>query len=407
MANSVTLKTCDLIMKGGVTSGIVYPRAITKLSRSYRFSSIGGTSAGSIAAVVAAAAEFARAGGKPSSFEQVDSLPEWLGGMAADGKHSNLFHLFQPKPELSGLYAVAMAGLGKKGLTRVIALAMQAFLSFPVASLFGTLPGLFLAAAEWKSGIQYVSTAVVILSTALVFLGSLIAVVAALFLQVKRIPDLDWGICSGMTEDGRCKSPALVPWLCSYIDQLAGMEPKKPLTFGDLEARGIKLRMITTNLTNGRPYSMPFNEHTHLFLEPEELKKFFPPYIVDWMKAHPGTRSTRDQEGQVESGRLLVFPDPADLPVIVAVRMSLSFPFLFCPVPLYGVDFGFGPVDQTSKQHFPEKCMFVDGGLTSNFPLNLFDRPLPRWPTFGINLRDIDDGRHKDKVFMPCKNVGE
>jgi predicted acylesterase/phospholipase RssA len=47
---------CDLVMKGGITSGIVYPPAIAKLAREYRFKNIGGTSAGAIAAAVAAAA---------------------------------------------------------------------------------------------------------------------------------------------------------------------------------------------------------------------------------------------------------------------------------------------------------------------------------------------------------------
>lgn len=41
---------CDIVMKGGVTSGIVYPSAILELARRYRFRSIGGTSAGAIAA---------------------------------------------------------------------------------------------------------------------------------------------------------------------------------------------------------------------------------------------------------------------------------------------------------------------------------------------------------------------
>ena len=51
---------CDLIMKGGLTSGVVYPLTICKLATKYRFRSIGGTSAGAIAAVMAAAAEFRR-----------------------------------------------------------------------------------------------------------------------------------------------------------------------------------------------------------------------------------------------------------------------------------------------------------------------------------------------------------
>ncbi len=54
------LKECDLIMKGGITSGIVYPPLVIKLSRKYRFRNVGGTSAGAIAAAVTAAAEHGR-----------------------------------------------------------------------------------------------------------------------------------------------------------------------------------------------------------------------------------------------------------------------------------------------------------------------------------------------------------
>jgi predicted acylesterase/phospholipase RssA len=86
--------------------------------------------------------------------------------------------------------------------------------------------------------------------------------------------------------------------------------------------------------------------------------------------------------------------------------MSLSFPFLFSPIPFYGVDFGFGPKTADGKRRIPEPTFFVDGGLTSNFPFNLFDKPLPRWPTFGINLRGKSDGRHNQDVYMACKNSG-
>ena len=41
---------CDLVMKGGVTSGIVYPKAISRLAAHYHFKNIGGSSAGAIAA---------------------------------------------------------------------------------------------------------------------------------------------------------------------------------------------------------------------------------------------------------------------------------------------------------------------------------------------------------------------
>jgi hypothetical protein len=44
--------------------------------------------------------------------------------------------------------------------------------------------------------------------------------------------------------------------------------------------------------------------------------------------------------------------------------------------------------------------------MTNNFPLNLFDKPLPRWPTFGIDLRTKNDGRHFNDIYMACSNGG-
>ena len=52
----MTRQRCDLVMKGGITSGVVFPRAIEELSESYDFKQIAGTSAGAIAAVMPAAA---------------------------------------------------------------------------------------------------------------------------------------------------------------------------------------------------------------------------------------------------------------------------------------------------------------------------------------------------------------
>ena len=57
---AVFAQECDLIMKGGITSGIVYPLAITEIAKAFRLRSIGGTSAGAIAAAAAAAAELGR-----------------------------------------------------------------------------------------------------------------------------------------------------------------------------------------------------------------------------------------------------------------------------------------------------------------------------------------------------------
>src|SRR6516165_2137394 len=81
---------CDMVMKGGITSGIVYPLAICELARTYRFRNLGGTSAGAIAAATAAAAELGRGAG---GFQRLAALPRWL------GTNANLFRLFQPQAE--------------------------------------------------------------------------------------------------------------------------------------------------------------------------------------------------------------------------------------------------------------------------------------------------------------------
>ena len=48
-------------MKGGITSGVVYPLAVCELATVYRLRSVGGSSAGAIAAAAAACAELGRA----------------------------------------------------------------------------------------------------------------------------------------------------------------------------------------------------------------------------------------------------------------------------------------------------------------------------------------------------------
>src|SRR5947209_6745693 len=51
---------CNLVMKGAIVSGVVYPSVIIHLKDYHDFRKIGGTSAGAIAAAAAAAAEYRR-----------------------------------------------------------------------------------------------------------------------------------------------------------------------------------------------------------------------------------------------------------------------------------------------------------------------------------------------------------
>lgn len=72
---------CDLVMKGGITSGVIYLKLISTLSNTYRFRSIGGTSAGASAAAAAAAAQLGvHARTNADAFKLIERLSEQLGG---------------------------------------------------------------------------------------------------------------------------------------------------------------------------------------------------------------------------------------------------------------------------------------------------------------------------------------
>ena len=86
---------CDLVMKGGITSGVIYPLAVCQLATTRRLRCVGGTSAGAIAAAGAAAAEYGRdagagVGGRADvGYPRLASLP---GNLAeTDGRHTTLF----------------------------------------------------------------------------------------------------------------------------------------------------------------------------------------------------------------------------------------------------------------------------------------------------------------------------
>ncbi len=98
-------QACDIVMKGGITSGVVYPLALVELAKKYRFSSIGGTSAGAIAAAAAAAAEYGRQK-EGAGFERLAKIPQEVG--------PNLLSLFQPTPILKPLLNIFIATRRRK-----------------------------------------------------------------------------------------------------------------------------------------------------------------------------------------------------------------------------------------------------------------------------------------------------
>lgn len=89
----------------------------------------------------------------------------------------------------------------------------------------------------------------------------------------------------------------------------------------------------------------------------------------------------------ITCGRLVRLPwdyplyglDPDKQRVADAVRASMSIPFFYEPVRFKG----------TMPDGAEINSYLVDGGMLSNFPIDVFDRTdgkPPRWPTFGIKL---------------------
>ena len=387
---------CDIVMKGGLTSGVVYPLAINELAQIYKFKNIGGTSAGAIAATAAAAAEYCRkANGSYDGFEAVAKLPDELAGGALE-------KLFQPQFSTRSLFKLGLTFVGSSHwLWRLAKALVKLFVLFPLGTLIGALPGLVMlyylrrdASTPWSLCLW--AGLVLILLVLPSFLMALLNVVAQ---ALWAIPANNYGLCGGSGGDG--KNKPLTDWMTEKFELIAQKkDTSTPLIFSDLwtarqpgsagvtsEDREINLEMMTTNLTLGRPHRIPLEDEKRFFYFREsEFRNFFPQHIVDYMiKAKPHGRGD-DEYWTAMSPEFRPFPAPAALPVVVATRMSLSFPILISAIPLYTFDSSLPENANPTKRPIVERCLFSDGGISSNFPIHFFDSPLPRWPTFAITL---------------------
>jgi hypothetical protein len=188
---------CDLVMKGGITSGVVYPKAVVGLSQLYRIRSIGGTSVGAIAAVLTAAAEYWRQTASPADrADQHARIGNVVSAMREDkwnsttgkvksaeerlvGEHENPLHekgfaglyaipteighdllgMFQPHPTTQGLFSY-LTGilLAETGGGKVLAAIWRQFILIrSIVALVSALMALSLLQAPrlglWIAGI--------------------------------------------------------------------------------------------------------------------------------------------------------------------------------------------------------------------------------------------------------------
>ena len=175
--------------------------------------------------------------------------------------------------------------------------------SFPMAALLAlalvaTAFVLLFARTEfvWDDVFSWAALLAGIFVAAVVYV---VALAAAIALRALRcIPANGYGLCSGLGD-----ADALTPWLHATLQSLAGLEADRPLRFGDLwrgagartdyiaaEARhrpglrAIDLRLMTTALSHGRPYSFPLDSDAFCFDE-AEMRLLFPATVVEAMVA--------------------------------------------------------------------------------------------------------------------------
>lgn len=429
---------CDLVMKGGITSGVVYPPAIMALAKRYRFCSIGGASAGAIAAAAAAAAEHGRhapEGGFARLAEMQKQLEEEEGFLLA---------LFQPWSTTAPLYRFvldvkrymetdaktdptplepSLARTLRRWSPRILVLvARHVPLAAAVGAALGLVLGLFAASfvlfAAWHLARSGPHAALLywpclLLAGLILALGSIVGWTLAGGVALKRcygeLADRHkgyFGFCpgSGGKKTIASTTPALVDWLSETFNVLAGLDAKgPPLTIGMLKnpvakgAKPITFKLVTTNLSNARPCVFPLDQGILIFRE-DDVKPLFPKEVVAYLKEERFKLPTL-----VLPKGFYALPAGDDLPVVVATRLSLSFPLLLTAVRLYTLPSAtllkLDALDLARKNQQAitpitieavelVENWFSDGGIAVNFPISMFDTWLPQRPTFGINLCD-------------------
>ena len=362
-------KSADLVLQGGVTSALVYIGLIRRLSRSYGFKRLGGASSGAVAAAAAAIAERTRQHSVPDArhtpgFDPFKRLSEFAVELAKTDARGDtrLFNLFQPQPATERGWAILGAGLrhwpGHKAAAAAAVFGM-ALRQYPLPALLGLLIGTLPTLWFWaRAAHPFDGATVGALGVALLaglLLASVALLVYALVATLRGLRANHFGFCSGLGADATAPPDLARPPLSwafhGLFNELADIKVAgRPVTFGDLwgapkdddkDSREIDLQVITTCLSLRRPYRLPgdpgVNPLQGFFYDPAEWAQFFPlpvMLLLDQAQLPFGGPPVTNAAGVV----LRTLPDPRYWPVLMAVRLSLSFPVLLSAVPMYTLD---------------------------------------------------------------------
>ncbi len=142
------------------------------------------------------------------------------------------------------------------------------------------------------------------------------------------------GVVRNYFHHGIVRGQALGQWIESVLagapDRNGG---RPPGTFGELERT---LKLVGSDIV-----------HERMVVVPDDVGKYL------------------DENGQPYR--------PTDFPIATAVRISAGYPGFFPPLAL---------TDAATRS----PGALVDGGVTSSFPVFLFDEPSPQWPTWAFRL---------------------
>lgn len=454
---------CDLVLNGGVASGVVYPWALLHLARHYRFRRIGGNSVGAMAAALAAAAEYGRCCGHADAFEPLRLSPLALAEEDRPGGRTRMFRLFQPAPRLRRLFDAFVLltqtpapvtlpksedgeapGTRPPPPRRTRAQRASGFVITLVRLL-----GLYGAWRVWAwstlglclfagwllqcLGAPLVNGDTMVLAAVFAVPGGIVLALIWLLVHLLRdaraLADHGFGLCSGRAPPIG-PDPGIVEWLHEGIQRSAGlMREDRPLTFADLWSAprfgragpgarttggapalpGIDLQMFASNVTQGRPIRLPLNDdNTRLYFRPSEWAAYFPPTVLNALVAAAtpyAPRSASDPPapaliaGEASPASDLMELPAGGMPIVVAARMSLCFPLLFSAMKVYAIDY------EMLGSRLLRPCWLSDGGLCSNFPVHLFDAAHPRHPTFALLLDSRLADHEKQSVWLPKEHL--
>jgi predicted acylesterase/phospholipase RssA len=276
------------------------------------------------------------------------------------------------------------------------------------------------------------------------------------------------GMCTGMRASVN-NPEGLSEWLYEGVQKAANLPLHKPLTFADLWSapcgpkaadgsqapRSIDLRMITTCLSHSRIYELPLSQSDQvLMFKLSELKPYFNDHVMAHLRrvSKPMDIDTCELLQKKFDRRIKeIFPNPTyfsptdeqrkffkefaetkeklkqlfkksengkkdfheldlrelpkeDLPIVVAARLSMSVPILFQNIPLIGFN-----LDAHPEKIDLVRLWFSDGGIGSNLPVHLFDKPIPHWPTFALKILDTPPRSTSKgepiKAYMPYSHT--